>query len=1224
MRRAVVSDILVGCKSWQDVSRAAAALVDTKSQGDLFEALVAQYLRLDPVYQAIFDDVWLLHDLPSEVRRALDLGDGDIGIDIVCKTREGRYWAVQAKYRTDPHQPLSWKADLSTFAGLVAGRPFEQALVATTTIDISERSKQGLKGHFAFLKADVWSNLDGEFFARLSAQLGGRKAKLEPRDPRKHQRPAVRDVVRAFSRQASRAKLLMACGTGKTLTSFFIAEKMGSERVLIAVPNLGLARQILREWMRESVARGHRPRAMVVCSDKKVADDEDLDIEVTDLGVHVTTDVNEARDFLRSDGEFLVVTTYQSGETTASAARAAGVTFDLGIFDEAHKTVGHSGKSWSHLLFDKNIRISKRLFMTATERVFRNTPDDVELVDMDDVEHYGETAHSLTFLQALDKKLLCDYRVVTLETTTSKAERLLADRRFVLPKGFDRATRVEMLAAALELLDGMQQYSVRHVISYHSSVKRARFFEALIASLLRLPKYGGINLATFHLNGSDSAARRDDVMRQALAANYSVVTNCRCLTEGIDVPAIDGIAFVDAKGSKVDIVQAVGRALRRSDGKRFGYVFLPAVLRKGQDLKDLTSGPYAATAATISAMGTMDANIVAMVEAVSQGKPWTGARAVPFTMPVGVKVDPEEFGRGLAIRIHSRLSRRTWTRERVLRAIAERRSQGLPLNSNAVQEADSSLEHAARKFFGTWHEALRAAGMDAEAIRLRVDWSRERVVEAIKARLSRGLPVNSKAVQRTDSALDWAGRKFFGSWEDALRAAGVDVENMLGRRIRWTKESVLDAIRSRAKRGLKLNHGKAGSSLSQAAKKLFGSWDQALKAAGIDPNSVRRSRVWTKALVLERITQRRSKRQPLNVTALDDSGAGMLIRAATKLFGSWDEALRAAGVDPSEVRLRGSGVSWSKPLVVREIRKRKARGEPLNSRGIRQDEFGNQIFQSGSRLFGSWDAALRAAGLDPEQVKKRKAVWSRTEVLEAIRERQGRGLPLNQAANAALSMVAKRVFGSWDAALHAAGIDPLAVRRLKPTMTRREVARALKERAAAGLPVNARKLQEEGEYRLYKSAVIAFDTFDAALRAAGFDPKRVRPRFRGWDKGTVIAAIRARAKSGAPMNAAAVQSDKTGGSSLFVAAARLLGPWSEALEAAGLDAESVRRTRKPWTRADVVEELRRRHSLGQEMTSSAIARNGGGSLVGVSYRFFKSWGAALRAAGIDSKAISHR
>jgi superfamily II DNA or RNA helicase/transposase len=665
---------LSSCRSWDEVRRVADSLPNKKEQGDLFEALVCHYLRLDPVYQSLLDDVWLLRDVPAEVRAALDLR-GDIGIDLVCKTREGKYWAVQAKYRTDPQQALSWKKDLSTFAGLVAGRPFEQALVATTTIDVGDRAKQGLKGNFTSLKADVWTKLDVEFFREMAAALAGRKVIRPPRLPKgkyAYQGVAREDVVRAFANQ-DRAKLLMACGTGKTLTAFFIAEAVGAKKILVAVPNLGLARQILREWMQEYSARGIRPRAMVVCSDSKVADDEDLETEVDDSGIHVTTDVEEAKTFFRKDGEYFVVTTYHSGETTAQAAREAGVVFDLGLFDEAHKTVGEVGRTWSHLLFEKNIRISKRLFMTATERVFRNTADDVELVDMDDVEHYGQTAHSLTFLQALEKKLLCDYRVITLETTTTEAKRLLADRRIVLPKDLklNQAVRVEMLASALGLLDAMKVQGVRHVITYHSSVSRANAFEKLTAALRSLPKYSGLTLSSFHLNGSDPAAKRDFVMSMALAAPYSMVTNCRCLTEGIDVPAIDGVAFIDAKQSAVDIVQAVGRALRTSQGKNFGYVFVPAILRPNQDLDDLKNGPYAATASVITKMGTMDADIVEMVEAISQGKVPSGPRPVPFKLPVGLDIDAEAFGRGLALRIHSRLVPHRLDYELIARLIRE-------------------------------------------------------------------------------------------------------------------------------------------------------------------------------------------------------------------------------------------------------------------------------------------------------------------------------------------------------------------------------------------------------------------------------------------------------------------------------------------------------------------------------------------------------------------------
>jgi superfamily II DNA or RNA helicase len=1262
--------LLASCNSWLDVQKAAEALGTGKAQGDLFEVLVLLYLKLDPTYQALLDDVWLLKDVPPGIRRFLDLGDGDIGIDIVCKTREGKYWAVQAKYRSDPHQPLSWKTDLSTFAGLVAGRSFEQALVATTTIDISERSKQGLRGNFGFLKADVWTKLDREFFSRLSAKVAGKRSALKPRPPRRHQLPAVRDVVRAFG-NASRAKLLMACGTGKTLTSFFIAERMRAARVLIAVPNLGLARQILREWMRESVARGRRPRGMVICSDQKVASDEDLDIEVTDLGVHVTTDVAEATAFLRSHREYIVITTYQSGLTTAAAASAAKIVFDLAIFDEAHKTVGQKGNSWTHLIFNENIRISKRLFMTATERVFLSTPEDVELVDMGDVEHYGRTAHSLTFLQALRDRLLCDYRVVTLETTTTKAEQLLSARRLVLPKGFDQATRVEMVAAALELLDGMHAYAVRHVITYHSSIRRARFFETLLFALSRLPKYKTIDISTFHLNGSHSAARRDDVMKVALAAKYSIVTNCRCLTEGIDVPAMDGVAFIDAKGSKVDIVQAVGRALRRSAGKRLGYVFLPAVLRKTQTLEDLNSGPYAATAATITAMGTMDADIVAMVGAIAEGRAWAGTRAMPFTMPVGIKIDPAEFGRGLALRIHDRLTKRRWTEKNLIEAIVARKKKREALNSGTVQREDPGLVRAGRMLFGSWDNALKAAGIDPRIVRhRRPAWTKEEVLVAVRARNAKGLPINAGKMQRDEVALHRAGVIYFGSWDNTLRAAGIDPIRVRLVSHDWTKAAVIAAIKERNRKSKKLNAGavaKDHGSLAVVAVRLFGSWDEALKASGIDPESVRRRVTeYSKAAVIRVIRDRKRRSLKLN----HGSAPTGLINAAKRNFGTWDRALRAAGIDPKAIRLKRK---WSKSVVVEALHERQKNGARLDLAACQKDcpalvaaaynycgnwgtalraagidpnglkasatwkqeilafiharkkkalklnswaveKIAPKVINRARRIFGSWDQALQAAGLDPDEVRPRRR-WTRQSALEAIRDRKRKGLALNVAAmlneDLNLKNASSWLFGSWNHALRAAGIDPNSVRVRRRDWTRQAVVTAIRERRRRRLPVNAAAVQKEAG-GLADAVYNFFLTWSAALSAAGIDPQAARPPSWAlkWTKSAIIKAIRERKRKQQRLNHGAAPSGLAG------AAIRVFGGWDGALSAAGIDPAKVRLARR-WTKGMVIEAIRRRRSKGAGLNFSSTPPD----LTGGARKLFGSWDKALRAAGLRPEHI---
>jgi predicted helicase len=214
-----------------------------------------------------------------------------------------------------------------------------------------------LKGgeHIGILSSADWHGLGKEFFAEARALAAHQPVELSARSPRPHQERAIEKAAAFFADPAqTRGKLIMPCGTGKSLTAFWIAQKLEAETILIAVPSLALMRQTLHVWLEELAARGREVRWLCVCSDETVGQRE-----------------------LR-----IVFTTYQSGKVLAAASSAANATFDLGLFDEAHKTVGQRGKAFGHLLFDEHVSITRRVFMTATERRYAGESDDI--LSMDD------------------------------------------------------------------------------------------------------------------------------------------------------------------------------------------------------------------------------------------------------------------------------------------------------------------------------------------------------------------------------------------------------------------------------------------------------------------------------------------------------------------------------------------------------------------------------------------------------------------------------------------------------------------------------------------------------------------------------------------------------------------------------------------------------------------------------------------------------------------------
>ena len=661
--------VLKKSKDWASFKKQLDRL-DNKGKGDCFEALTQYYLRLDPKYSTTLKHVWNNNkgEVPASVHRKLNLPEPDEGIDLLAQTKEGDYWAIQCKYKSDETKSLTRK-ELSTFTDLsfTICKGISLGLVCTPADRFSHKLKMyGEK--LSFCSGENWRELDKEFFDRVHADIAGKAKKIEPLKPRDHQKRAIRNAQKHFLKEKNkRGKMIMPCGSGKSLTAYWIAEKLKPKRIVIAVPSLALIRQTLEVWARESLAKKRDIRWMCVCSDDSVKDiaRDDIAILTQDLGVKVESEPAKISSWLRkrSTATSIVFVTYQSGDTLAKASRKAKVKFDLGIFDEAHKTVGAEGKLFSHLLLDKNIKVDKRLFMTATERRYQGYSDDI--LSMDDPDVYGETFELLSFKEALDCKppILSDYQIVTMVVTTDEVKKLIRSNVLVKPKmgRWNKETEAKMLAAALQLRKAMEAHPLKHCISFHNSIARAEAFQLTQQNITKkFAEYG--ELETFHVTGAMPTSARQKKLDEAVASKRSLITNARCLTEGVDVKQIDGVLFADPKGSAVDIVQAVGRALRPSKGKKRGYVVVPVVLdAKKLEKRIEQNEAYQDILMVLRSLASNDERIIEYFRSVSQGKRPSGSkRKFNFVVPAGLDIDPEEFAKQVELQVWGKLAKLSW------------------------------------------------------------------------------------------------------------------------------------------------------------------------------------------------------------------------------------------------------------------------------------------------------------------------------------------------------------------------------------------------------------------------------------------------------------------------------------------------------------------------------------------------------------------------------------
>ena len=691
--------LLSSASSWGDLNKKLEELTKSgqaKFAGSTFELLVKYYLLTNPRYQSKLKNVWLLNEVKEVIKKKLNLPDQDEGIDLIAETKEGHFWAIQAKYRSDPNETLTLggKGSLATFSNLAFRycKNITHGLVCTTVNKPPKKIKLikqvGFETLESFLSLD---DNDCEEWKLLVARSIGKIIKPQKLEPRAHQIEVIKKTVEYF-KSSDRGKVIMPCGTGKSLAAFWIANEMKAKNILIAVPSLALLQQTLKVWTREFLINNIQPDWLCVCSDDTVKEDQDSFVSYTyDLGIEVTTNKDEIREFLKTKSKNIKVifTTYQSGKVTAQGSK--GFTYDLGIMDEAHKTVGHQDKPMAHLLHQKNINIKHRLFMTATERLFRTSKD--EYMSMDDERDYGKIIYELTFKDAINSvpPIISDYKIITFGISEPEIEEIYQDNKFLQVKKELKDITAREFATAIALRKAIKDLKITNAISFHSSIKRAVNFKEQQSLITKIyPEYG--SLKTFHVSGDMATSDRSSQMR-LFGEGKGLMTNARCLTEGVDLPAIDCVCFTDPKRSKVDIVQAAGRALRLSPGKKFGYILIPIFIPADQDPETASKdNAFEEVVATVGALSTQDTRIAEYLRAITEGRKPTSGSPVDGTISVNVltKIDPDLFNKAIQLKIWDKIARANW------RPYEEAKKYAISLN---LYKQEDWFRHTASKNF---------------------------------------------------------------------------------------------------------------------------------------------------------------------------------------------------------------------------------------------------------------------------------------------------------------------------------------------------------------------------------------------------------------------------------------------------------------------------------------------------------------------------------------------
>ena len=626
----------------------------TTVQGLRFERMFRAALLNHPgEFRDRFIHVWLWDDWPGK--------DGpENGVDLVAEDRDGNEWAIQCKnYLTASISTV----EVNKFLG-AAGQFHSRLFVSTSknpiaTVGWKNLNKASNCRVLTRGDLDGWP-VDWAQFVDEPDTLVFDSPIYEPYD---YQQEAI-EAIEAEFKNRERGKLILPCGTGKSVVALWAAEQIVGEggRVLYVMPSISLMGQTMREW---ATQRQTEQRYIGVCSDSSAGKGGPEDANLTELSIPVTTNPEAISEALKEDSPdkmTVVFSTYQSLQVIADAQADGAGPFDLMICDEAHRTTGvhKKGKiavsSWLLPHNQTVLQADRRLYMTATPRLYsanvreKAKERQVAIYSMDDEATYGPEFYRMSFAQAVEDEHLSDYEVAIVAVSdglyANLAGAFVAEHK---ETGVNVKDVVRLLGCWDALADPTSggpkgrstgqlnpDHAARRAIAFSNRIKSSTNLEKwwpeivdrFAADTGRTDDLGKtlLNLQVRHIDGKTRASLRaqalNDLNTDIPDGECHLITNAKCLTEGVDVPALDAVLFMEPRRSKIEIVQAVGRVMRQHVSKKRGYIVLPVIVPEGKRVTDsqfLRSSEFQPVWDVISALRAHDERMDVWVNTADMG-----------------------------------------------------------------------------------------------------------------------------------------------------------------------------------------------------------------------------------------------------------------------------------------------------------------------------------------------------------------------------------------------------------------------------------------------------------------------------------------------------------------------------------------------------------------------------------------------------------------------------
>lgn len=562
-------------KNFNQFNKAIGNLKDNKLKGDIYEYFCKMYFTISPEHKKKFRQVLLYSEIPIMLKASLGLPETDMGIDGILIDYNNKVYALQVKFRANNQYKMQWK-NLGTFAGLVGIANIDYGIFFSNCVDVCNILKSDKYIHILFHKLN--NDCDSIFWENVINHIKGQPLKkYYARNPRSHQIQIIEDSVLHYKDNIN-GKLLLACGTGKTFMSYYISvKKFQFNKIFIVVPSLYLLTQTYAEWFNDMKLNNEIYDFILIGSSMNKNEN---------YGHPITTDEKVIANRLNNATKIVTIVTYQSSNLLINVCEKNKFKFDFGIYDEAHRTVGFEDKEFTKLV--KSNIVNKRLFMTATEKIYELSDD--KILSMNNEKIYGKTIFKYNIGQAIKDKVLVDYKIIAPFITSDIYDKELLMNKYVNNDGerFD----IKTILTGIMICSAMEEHKFKHLLIFCGNNEKAKNILDFIKIYIEKSNYSFKNIIECQcLTSKIEMSDRNEGVNTFIDSKYGIISSSRIFGEGVNLPICDAVCFADGKSSTSDIIQYLCRCLRTCESipHKVAHILIPCLLDESINIFDSNS-----------------------------------------------------------------------------------------------------------------------------------------------------------------------------------------------------------------------------------------------------------------------------------------------------------------------------------------------------------------------------------------------------------------------------------------------------------------------------------------------------------------------------------------------------------------------------------------------------------------------------------------------------------